>query len=151
MVQKNVAISNARQEIRAAQQSPEPDLICEATLVLQSVEVAEKRANGYSWERSCWRKTPDLKVVIRKFGRETEEFKSFTADDCYSAVMEETAMQVREGDRLEIRVYDDDFCNDDLIGQVSTYATEGFCRGGVQSWSFGQVTELKLRFDPITP
>ena len=67
MTQRSSQARKVRAEINAAQQNPEPDVVLFANLVINSLEVHKKRANGYSWERSCYRKTPDLKVIVKAY------------------------------------------------------------------------------------
>jgi hypothetical protein len=115
-----------------------------ADILVKSVRVAATKEGGQAWDASGG--SPELKVQISKglFGSKT----TTAGSNSTSASFNEKLIRVSEGDTITITVYDQDAFADDFVGSYEKQISADTIKQGTVTWSFDQVTELVLEFQP---
>jgi len=114
---------------------------------LVSIKVHETKANGSSWDPA--KGLPDLRVIMIN-ERSGKVFLSPVVKDAYSFVFElkAPALDVADGDILEILVLDEDLVDHDIIGVSRKAITTGLLAQKEVDLSFGRVEQLRLELRP---
>lgn len=114
-----------------------------ADTILESVAVKTTTADGKAWDP--FGGAPDLKVIITRAGlRDISTVKK----NVFAATFNRTSLRVKEGDEIEIVVWDNDPGKDDFIGSTKIVITASFLRKGSAEFTFNRVTSLRLKFMP---
>lgn len=134
-------------------------------VLLPAIEVGPLRANGKGWDRNG--SAPDVYYEIRWQGHRV--FESSTKDDTFVARWSTASIEpgdvlkavsiddsikaaritARPGERIEVRVWDDDLAGDDLIGAFDVAVDS--LRLGEQTWERpgGQLVRVVCRVLPF--
>jgi hypothetical protein len=118
-----------------------------ATLVIERVEVRTTKDDGKtSWDAGGG--APDIKVTVERVSEpKGETHATSTEEDKFKATFNRKALGVDEGDRIEIRVLDEDVAADDRIGGIEHKITAKDLKSGEIELAFDQVDKLILRLE----
>jgi hypothetical protein len=118
-----------------------------ATLIIERVEVRTTKDDGKSsWDAGGG--APDILITVERISEpKGEKHATSTAEDSFKATFNRKALGVDEGDRIEIRVLDEDVAADDEIGEIRHKITAKDLKSGEIELAFDQVDKLILRLE----
>jgi len=118
-----------------------------ASLLLRSVRIQQKKADGSAWDVDDG--APDPQVTVKN-RRSSRTLTTEAAQDTFSATFPATLepLGVSPGDVLEIRVVDDDAVVDDVAGEVQKAITAEMLAQPQLDLTFGQVEGLRFDVQP---
>ncbi len=120
----------------------------EVDVVVKTVKVHQyKNAKSDPWDAD--NSDPDLYVVVRHKVKNGKEYKTEVKENTLAHRFDSKAIRVKEGDTIEVKVYDKDLNFDDLVGEDDKLKiTAKMIRDGKVDLKFGQVLSLVLTFEP---
>ena len=131
---KNIADSRSRTDIQVAD------------LVISSVSVASTKKYGDAWD--VLNGNPDIQVVVKKKGFFGSSVSTGIKNDTTYATFNEKTVRVKDGDTIQITVWDSDVLSNDIIGEYQKQITVHTISQGSATSSFGQVLSLNVNFEP---
>ena len=116
---------------------------------LVSLQVEETKANGSAWDVGGGK--PDLMLIVSN-ERSGKTVITKVAKDSYSVAFDPKAraLEVEDGDILDILVLDEDILDSDIVGISRKAITGGVLANKELDLSFGRVRQLRLAFGPHT-
>jgi len=117
-----------------------------ADIIIKSVSVAASKKDGDDWDAGGG--PPDLKVYIEQTSLFGSSFTTSVVQNSGYASFNVKSIRVKEGDQIRIVVYDQDFLDDDIIGEYEKIITSDTINQRVVEWNFDQVSTLRLEFQP---
>ena len=121
-------------------------------LFIQELKVSRYKSNGKSWDFGRKSKAPDIymKIFVYRNGKWRLRFSSGVYKDRYDIPNQiNTKIDVIEGEKLRIEVFDKDSWKDDRIGIFHLKVNgEYFENSKVQKKSFESVSSLAFVFSP---
>lgn len=117
-----------------------------ADIIIKSVSVASSKEGGDDWDSGGG--LPDLKVYIEQTSLFGSSFTTSVSQNTTSGSFNVKSIRVKEGDKIRVVVYDEDFLEDDVVGEYEKIITSDTISQGSADWSFDRVTSLRLEFQP---